>query len=264
MTVLITGASTGIGRELTKIFAKNGYDVVITARSKKKLDELSKDIEKFSSSKVTVIEKDLSCINSGKELFCKIKEKGIIVDILINNAGVGDTGFFFESNIDKIINMLELNIKNLTILTRLFSSEMAHRKNGGILNVASTGSYMPGPFIAVYYATKAYVLSFSEAIREELRDFNVKVSVLCPGATITEFSKGAHKLDLKGAMTAEKVAYIAYNKFMKGKAVIVPGYFNRVGIFFSKIMPRKLVGSIIGKSQKKLHEGFMTKNSHIG
>lgn len=176
MTVLITGASTGIGYEITRIFARNGYDVVITARDEKRLIELAKNI----NTKVTVIKKDLSRPDSANELFNEIKENNIEVDILVNNAGMGDTGLFHKSSVDKINEMLELNIKSLTILTRLVSAEMVKKRSGMILNVASTGSYMPGPFIAVYYATKAYVLSFTEAIGEELKKFNVKVSALCP------------------------------------------------------------------------------------
>ncbi|KHD37292.1 short-chain dehydrogenase [Clostridium acetobutylicum] len=260
MTVLITGASTGIGYEITRIFARNGYDVVITARDEKRLMELAENI----NTKVTVIKKDLSKPDSANELFNEIKENNIEVDILVNNAGMGDTGFFHKSSVDKINEMLELNIKSLTILTRLVSAEMVKKRSGMILNVASTGSYMPGPFIAVYYATKAYVLSFTEAIGEELKKFNVKVSALCPGATVTEFSKRAGKLELKGAMSAKSVAEIAYKEFMNGKKVIIPGGFNKIGILFSKIFPRNMMGKIIGKSQRKLHEEFMIKNNISG
>lgn len=253
--VLITGASTGIGREMTKLFAENGFNVVITARNEAKLIELSDEIKKKYMVEVVVMTKDLSIKNSAKELFNEIRENNIEIDILVNNAGMGDCGFFHKSSMNKNIEMIELNITSLTILNRLFSEDMVRRRSGKILNVASTGSYMPGPFIAVYYATKAYVLSFTEAIANELKEFNVQVSALCPGATSTEFAKRAGKLELKGAMSAESVAKIGFTEFMKGKQVIVPGFFNKVGLLFSKFLPRKVLACVIGKTQRKLHIG---------
>ncbi|WP_066021885.1 MULTISPECIES: SDR family NAD(P)-dependent oxidoreductase [Clostridium] len=253
--VLITGASTGIGREMAKIFAQNGFSIVIAARNRSKLIELSDEIKKKYTVEVLVMPKDLSIKNSAKELFDEIREKNIEIDTLVNNAGMGDCGFFHESSVDKDTEMIELNITSLTILTRIFSEDMVRHGSGKILNVASTGAYMPGPFIAVYYATKAYVLSFTEAIANELKEFNIQVSALCPGATITEFAKRAGKLELKGAMSAESVARIGFTEFMKGKQVIIPGFFNKVGLLFSKFLPRRILAYVIGKTQRKLHIG---------
>lgn len=260
-TVLITGASTGIGCELAKLFAKNGYDLVVVARNKEKLDEISKEINKACGSKVIVIPKDLSLPMAAAELFEEVSAVGVDIDVLVNNAGIGNCGLFHETDISRDVEMIGLNITSLTALTKLFLNKMINKQSGKILNVASTGAYQPGPYIAVYYATKAYVLSFSEAIANELKGYGITVSTLCPGATKTEFAKRAGKKDLENAMDAKEVAAIAYKGLMKGKRIIVPGIANKIGVILSKFMPRVNSASIIGKAQYKLVQEYR-ENKH--
>lgn len=221
-----------------------------------KLAELLRDEYRTS---VLAISKDLSQPNSAKELYETIRNADIDIDVLINNAGIGRCGLFSEIDDCTNIDMIQLNISTLTQLTNYFMKHMLERKRGHILNVASTGAYQPGPYIAVYYATKAYVLSFTEAIAYELKDSGIVVSALCPGATATNFAKRAGKNDAKGAMTPEDVAMIAYKGMMKGKRVIVPGIANKIGIIFSKFMPRIVSAHIIGKAQYRLISGFNNK-----
>ena len=251
-TVLITGASTGIGYELTKLFARDNYNLVLVARSKEKLDIISEELLKSYGSKVKVIAKDLSIVSSPKEVFDEIRDSDIRIDVLVNNAGAGTTGLFHEIDYEKDLEIIQLNITALTSLTKLFSREMIKFRKGKILNVASTGSYQPGPYIAVYYATKAYVLSFSQAIRNELRDFGITVTTVCPGATRTEFSKRAGKKDLKNAMNARVVARAAYLGMNKNKDVVIPGFINKVAIFSSKLLPGSISANIVRKIQSSL------------
>lgn len=254
-TVLITGASTGIGYELTKLFARDNYDLVLVARNKEKLDRISEELFKGYGSKVKVIAKDLSMLDSPKEVFDEVRASNVYVDVLVNNAGAGNTGLFHEIDYEKDLEIIQLNITSLTSLTKLFSREMIKRGEGKILNVASTGSYQPGPYIAVYYATKAYVLSFSQAIRNELRDFGITVTAVCPGATRTEFSKRAGKKDLKNSMDARVVARAAYIGMNKNKTVVIPGFINKVAIFSSKLLP----GSISAKLVKRIQSNLINK-----
>lgn len=254
--VLITGASSGIGCELAKLFAKDGYNLVLIARDEKKLKEIKNYLKVNFNIEVTLIKKDLAKLEAAKEIFDEIQESGIEIDILINNAGAGYCGLFHEINIEKDIQMLQLNINSLTYLTKLFSREMVKKKKGKILNVASTGAYQPGPYIAVYYASKAYVLSFSEAIENELKDYGITVSVLCPGATKTEFSKNAGKKDIKNSMSAEAVASIAYREFKRGKRLIVPGNKNKLAILFSKIASGRISAKVVRKIQESMVKKF--------
>jgi short-subunit dehydrogenase len=248
-TVLITGASSGIGYELAKVFAEKGYNIVLVARRENILNEMAEKILKCYGVKTKVIQKDLTKINAAKEVFNEVKKSNINIDILVNNAGIGSCGFFHEIELKKHIDTININITALTELTRLFVKDMIERKQGKILNVASTGAYQPGPIIAVYYATKAYVLSFSEAICNELKHYNITVTALCPGTTSTEFSKNAGKCDLKNAMNPRKVAEIAYDGLMKGKKVVVPGILNKFLVFLSKITPRSILANIVKKIQ---------------
>lgn len=256
--VLITGASRGIGYELSKLFAKDGYNLVLVARDRQRLEALSTELQSKYLTDCRIFQKDLSLPDAAAELYNELKAADISVDVLVNNAGSGCCGLFHEMDLKKIHVMLELNMTSLTVLTNLISKEMARRGQGRILNVASTGSYQPGPYIAAYYATKAYVLSFSEAIYQELKDYGIIVSTICPGATLTEFSKRAGKADMKNAMSAEKVAGIAFKGFKKGKRLIIPGTGNKIGIFLSKILSRNFTAKIIGKTQYKQVEVFKT------
>ncbi len=255
-TVLITGASSGIGYEFAKIYAKKGYNLVITARRKNNLDRIKQELESFDTSIcVDIIVLDLSKQNSAKELYEVVKQRGILIDTLINNAGFGVYGNFIETDIEKEIDMIELNIKSLVVLTKLFLKDMVSRNNGTIINVASTAAFQPGPLMSVYYASKSFVLSFTEAIRNEVRDTNVNISVLCPGPTDTEFEKSASLEEsslftkLK-VMKPEKVAIIGYKGINRNKSVIIPGILNNILITFNKIIPRVLVINIVRKLQE--------------
>ena len=255
-TVLITGASSGIGYEFAKIYAKKGYNLVITARRKNNLDRIKQELESFDTLIcVDIIVLDLSKQNSAKELYEVVKQRGILIDTLINNAGFGVYGNFIETDIEKEIDMIELNIKSLVVLTKLFLKDMVSRNNGTIINVASTAAFQPGPLMSVYYASKSFVLSFTEAIRNEVRDTNVNISVLCPGPTDTEFEKSASLEEsslftkLK-VMKPEKVAIIGYKGVNRNKSVIIPGILNNILITFNKIIPRALVINIVRKLQE--------------
>ena len=255
-TVLITGASSGIGYEFAKIYAKKGYNLVITARRKNNLDRIKQELESFDTAIcVDIIVLDLSKQNSAKELYEVVKQRGILIDTLINNAGFGVYGNFIETDIEKEIDMIELNIKSLVVLTKLFLKDMVSRNNGTIINVASTAAFQPGPLMSVYYASKSFVLSFTEAIRNEVRDTNVNISVLCPGPTDTEFEKSASLEEsslftkLK-VMKPEKVAIIGYKGINRNKSVIIPGILNNILITFNKIIPRALVINIVRKLQE--------------
>lgn len=254
--VLITGASSGIGYELSRVFAANNYNLILVARNKNKLIEISDELIKEYGCSVITIQKDLSIKNSAVELYNEVIDQGIDVNVLVNNAGIGSCGLFHEINLNKDIEMISLNIEALTVLTKLFAKRMVELGTGRILNVASTGAYEPGPYIATYYATKAYVLSFSEAIANELKGFGVMVSTLCPGATITNFSRSAGKSDVKGAMSPKTVAEIAYKELMKNKRIIIPGIANRIAILMAKLLPRKVSADIVGKYQLKLFKDF--------
>lgn len=247
-TVLITGASSGIGYALARVFASHEYNLILVARNDKKLNELADELRNQHNIRTHVIAKDLSQAGCAKKLFDDVMNMKLTVDILVNNAGIGNVGFFHETELNRDTEMIQLNIGTLTELTKLFSREMVKRRKGKILNVGSTGSFAPGPFIAVYYATKAYVLSFSRAISKELKPYGVTVTALCPGAVRTNFCKTAGKKDMLGAMEAEVVAEAAYRGLLKNKKVIVPGILNKILVR----LPQGIVSSINFKNQQKL------------
>lgn len=247
--VFITGASSGIGYEFAKVFAENGYNLILTARRGDILKELQQELQKKYNCQVLVIEMDLSSEESVQKLYGYIDERKIDINVLINNAGIGYCGPFNSINLEKHRKTINLNVMTLTSLTYLISSQMIKRKDGIILNVASTGSYEPGPLINVYYATKAYVLSFSEALYNELRPYNILVSTLCPGTTSTEFSVNSGKGELKNSMSAEKVARIGYKGLIRRKRVIIPGTMNKILVIMCKILPRRILANIVRKIQ---------------
>lgn len=223
---LITGASTGIGKELATIHASKGGDLIIIARGVKKLTELKTELEKTYGVEVMVLAKDLSQPNAPQEIFDEVSKANIRIDFLINNAGFGGRGKFHEREWEQDLSMINVNILALTTLTRLFLPEFVKRDSGKILNTSSTASLMPGPLQAVYYATKAYVTFFSNAIAEELYDTNVTVTNLMPGATDTEFAKtsGMDKSNLfDKAFPAIHVAQEGYDAMMEGKIDVVSG-----------------------------------------
>jgi short-subunit dehydrogenase len=247
-TVLITGASSGIGYELARVFAANHYNLILVARSEAALRELADEVIMQYKIRADIIIQDLSLPGAAQRLFESVSSRQLQVDILVNNAGAGTVGMFHETDEAKDLEIIQLNITALTQLTKLFSREMIKRGCGKILNVASTGSFSPGPFIAVYYATKAYVLSLSEALYRELRPHGILVSTLCPGATKTNFANRAGKRDAPGAMSADKVARLAYEGLIKNRRIIIPGLINKVLVR----LPRQLVSSLNFKSQQKL------------
>lgn len=247
-TALITGASSGIGYALAKVFAFHRYNLILVSRNAEKLNELASMLKAQYGISVEIIIEDLSKAGAANRVFEKVANMKLTVDVLINNAGVGVVGFFHETELIRDIEMIQLNISALTEMTKLFSREMVRRGKGKILNVGSTGAFAPGPFIAVYYATKAYVLSFSRAISKELKQCGVTVTALCPGAVKTNFCKTAGKRDMPGAMEASVVAEAAYRGLLKNKKVIIPGILNKILVR----LPQGLVSTINFKNQRKL------------
>ena len=248
-TALITGASSGLGKEFARIHASKGGDLVLVARSKDKLDELKSDLQKQYGVSVFVVVKDLSDQYAPKAVYDELKSKKIRVDYLINNAGFGDFGLFAETDWEKQLEMINLNVTCLTYLIRLFIPDMIENKDGKILNIASTAAFQPGPTMSVYFATKAFVLSFSEAIANEVKGTGVTVTALCPGATETGF-KAAASLEesnlFKGSQiaTSHEVAEFGYAKMMEGKTVAIHGLVNNLMAQSVRFAPRKVVTSI--------------------
>ncbi len=225
-TALITGASAGIGKELAYIHAEKGGDLILVARRKEKLEELKTDIEKKHSVKVMIITKDLGLANAPKEVYDEVKAAGIEIDYLINNAGFGGLGKFHERAWESDLAMIQLNVIALTALSRFFLDDFVKRNSGKILNVSSTASFAPGPLQAVYFATKAFVTFFSNALTEELSDTNVTVTNLMPGATETEFAKvsGMDKTPgFQKPFSAYGVAKDGYEGMLKGKMDVISG-----------------------------------------
>jgi len=255
-TALVTGASSGIGLELAREFAAGGYDLVLVARGEKKLEELAAELRDRHGVTARVVPKDLSDPRSPEEIF---REAGTTVDVLVNNAGFATFGPFIAADLHAELEELQLNVVALTHLTKKFLPGMLSRRRGGVLNVASTAAFQPGPLMAVYYATKAYVLSFSEALAEELRGSGVTVSVLCPGPTATGFSARADMQDsglFKGMLQvsdARSVARAAYEGFRAGKRIVIPGLLNKVGAQSVRLTPRGLITRVVKGMQARRH-----------
>ncbi|WP_078409844.1 SDR family NAD(P)-dependent oxidoreductase [Priestia abyssalis] len=254
-TVLITGASGGIGKELAVHFARDSYRLVLIARDSTKLEQVKKELEKDHQAEVIIIVKDISEQESVKEVYEYLQESNIQVDYLVNNAGFGLYGEFTDTSLDDELNMIDLNIKSLTHLTKRFLPGMIANNRGGVLNVASTAAFQPGPLMAVYYATKAYVLSFTEALANELKDTKINVTALCPGPTETGFSNRANlqesKLFKSGVMDVKEVASVGYKGFHSGKTVVIPGAQNKLLAHSVRFMPRKVVTSVVRNVQER-------------
>lgn len=248
-TVLVTGASSGIGRELALLFAENKSNLVLVARSKSKLDELAQEIRTRHGVQVDVFPKDLSESGAAESLAADLRAAGITVDILVNNAGFGVYGPFAELDLERQSQMIQLNMTALTELCHVLLPGMRQRRRGGILNVASTAAFQPGPFMAVYYATKSYVLSFTEALAEELSGEPVTITCLCPGPTKTGFAAEAEMestpLFEKFAMEVPEVARQGYEGFRAGKTVVVTGLSNKLGAFSTRFAPRWLATKVV-------------------
>lgn len=254
-TALITGASSGIGKELARIHAVKGGDMVLVARREKALKELKLEFEKEYNIQVICIAADLTHDDAPKTVYDQIKNQNISIDILINNAGFGGHGKFHERELGKEKAMIQLNIKALTELTHLFLQDMVAREQGRILNVASTAGFLPGPLQAVYYATKAYVLSFSQAIAEELREQNVTVTALCPGPVATEFTKVGDLENVaafKDAATPDSVAKVGYDAMMKGKLVAINDWKLKAMLYWIvPFLPRRMMLKMSRQSMEK-------------
>jgi uncharacterized protein len=257
-TALITGASSGIGLELAKIFASNKINLILVARSANKLQELATSFKTTYGIETYVLAKDLSNYQVAHEIHQYCVDNKIQVDYLINNAGFGDFGFFHESDWTKQEQMINLNITTLTYLTRLFLPSMVQHKYGKIMNVASTASFQPGPTMSVYYATKAYVLHFSEAISNELEGTGITVTALCPGATESDFQNKAAMQEsklVKGKKlpTSAEVAAYGYKAMMKGKVVAIHGIMNYLLANSIRFTPRAIVRKLVRSMQNKAH-----------
>jgi short-subunit dehydrogenase len=251
-TALITGASAGIGYELAKLFARDGYNLVLVARSADKLAQLSAELEKAYKIRATVVAADLSRPGEPDQVFTTTQKTGIEVDVLVNNAGFGQFGFYVETDLQEELGQIQLNISSLTHLTKLYVRPMVERRRGRILNVASTAAFQPGPLMAVYYATKAYVLSFSEALSNELQGTGVTVTCLCPGPTTTEFFKRASMDLIKApAMDAKTVAEIGYRAMLKGKPTVIAGRMNWLVAQSTRFAPRSWTAAIARKIQEQ-------------
>ncbi|MCC9642793.1 SDR family oxidoreductase [Rhodopirellula sp. JC740] len=250
---LVTGASSGIGREIAKQFASEGYDLILVARREEKLRELASEIESIHARNATVLTCDLSQPQAVDGLCDQLQQQSLQVDTLVNNAGFGALGRFSELSADRQTDMVMVNVVALTRLTRMLLPSMIQRNRGGVLNVGSIAAHQAGPNMAVYYATKAYVLSFTEGLREELSGTAVHVTCLEPGPTETGFGEdsGMGKLDMfsSAAMSAEDVARAGVRGYLKNEDVVIPGWMNRLMVTSTGFLPRSATRKLVGKMQ---------------
>lgn len=254
-TVLITGASKGIGYELAKLFAADGYNLVLVARSAELLYEIKEDFESEYNSEILIIVKDLSLPNAATEVFSETKKRKIFIDILINNAGIGEFGHFADLEFDKVRQIMQLNMIAVTELTSLYLKGMTKRRSGRIMNVSSLAAFQPGPYMSLYYASKAYIQSLSEAIAVELDGTGVTMTVLCPGPTKSDFQKHVGSEDsalarLNLMSSSEEVAKHAYKDLQNGKMISIPGILNNGVAFLAKIFPSKAGARIVRNLQE--------------
>lgn len=253
-TALITGASGGIGYELAKLFARDNYNLVLVARSTDKLAQLAAELEKAYKIRATVVTADLAQSRGPDQVFAATQQAGIEIDVLVNNAGFGQFGLYVDTDLNEELQQLQLNITSLTHLTKLYLKPMVQRGRGRILNVASTAAFQPGPLMAVYYATKAYVLSFSSALSNELQGTGVTATCLCPGPTTTEFHKraamDASTIMKAPFMDAKSVAEIGYRAMLKGKSVVIAGAMNWLVAQSTRFAPRTWATAIARKIQE--------------
>lgn len=252
-TALITGASSGIGLEFAQLFAADRYDVVLVARTEDKLKSIKGTLEGQYGITGHVIVADLADPGSPEAIRRAVDEKGLRIDVLVNNAGFGGYGFFHETKLDHELQMIQVNISSLVALTKLFVRDMVARGGGRILNVASTAAYQPGPLQSVYYATKAFVLSFTEAIANELDGTGVEVTAFCPGPTLTEFHARAGTQRSFKQMKQQSAADATrggYEGMRKGKSVVIPGRRNRVLAFGTRFVPRSFAARVARKLQE--------------
>jgi uncharacterized protein len=254
VTALITGASSGIGLELARIFADNRHDVVLVARTEDKLRAVARDCGQ-KGVKAHVVAEDLAKPGAARSIVDAVGALGVQIDVLVNNAGFGVYGRFAETALEKELESIQVNALALTELTKRFLPAMLARHSGRILNVASTAAFVPGPLMAVYYATKAYVVSFSEAIANELEGTGVTVTVLCPGPTATGFQsaanlEGSRIVSLLRKADSRSVAQAGYDAMMAGKVVAVPGVSNKVGALVPRLFPRAIIRKVVRAIQE--------------
>lgn len=246
MVALITGASSGIGADIARILSDKGYDLILVARNKRKMEILAKELK----TNIEIIPMDISSTYNCTELYNMVKKKNI--DILINNAGFGLFGEFVNTKLDKELDMIELNIKTVHTLTKLFLKDFVKKDKGYILNVASSAAFMPGPLMSTYYATKAYVLHLTESVNEEIRrkKSNVYIGALCPGPVNTNFNKVAGVTFNLDSLESYDVAKYAIKQMFKKKTIIIPGIKIRLGVFILRFLPKSLIRKIAYKIQK--------------
>ncbi|AYA36089.1 SDR family oxidoreductase [Hymenobacter oligotrophus] len=257
-TALITGASSGIGLELARRFAREKHRVVLVARNRQALEHLQQELQQQHGVEAVVLPADLGQREAPQQLFEELQRRGIEVDYLINNAGFGDFGLFAEADWAKQEQMLDVNIRALTHLTKLFVPGMVQRRSGRIMQLASTAAFQPGPLMAVYYATKAYVLSFSEALANELQGTGVTVTALCPGPTASGFQDAAALNDsklVKGKKlpTSAEVAEYGYRALMRGETVAVHGLMNSLMAQSVRFAPRNMVTALVRRMSERAH-----------
>jgi uncharacterized protein len=254
-TVLVTGASSGIGRDLARQFAKHGHPLVITAPVESELQVVANELRHEFGVSVQVVAKDLEQEEAAEEIFGELAEDGVQVDILVNNAGHGQRGQFWEIPIERHVSVIRLNIEAVIRLTRLFLPPMLKRGRGRILNTASIAGFEPGPLLAVYHASKAFVLSWSEALATELEDSGITVTALCPGPTDTDFFPKAEMVESRAfqdakVMSPQEVAEAGFEALMRGERVFVPGGMNKAMVFSRRLTPE----STQAKMNEKLYE----------
>ena len=248
-TALITGASSGIGRDLARHFAADGHDLVVVARRAAALDDLVREVTRVPGVSARAIPADLAQPGAARHIYDELVRDGASIDVVVNNAGFGLRGVVAELPLARQIEMIQVNVAALTELTRLFLPAMLERNRGGILNVGSTAGFQPGPFMAVYYATKAYVISFTEALAEEVAGTDLHITCLAPGPTATNFAEEAHMTDSRlfrlGTMSAADVARIGYDGWKKRRVVVVPGLTNRLGVALVRVSSRSVVRKVL-------------------
>lgn len=257
-TALVTGASSGIGRAFAELFARDGFNVVLVARNASALAEIAEDFTARFRVDVLPIAQDLGVPGASRTLYDAVRTTGVFVEALINNAGFATYGAFADIALEEEREEINLNVLALTELTKLFLGPMLEHGRGRILNVASTAAFQPGPLMAVYYATKAYVLSFSEAIANELEGTGVTVTCLCPGATESGFQARA-KMEESGLVKGRKlpdamsVAQSGYQGMQRGATLVIPGIANKIGAFLPRVTPRSLVPRVVRRVQARRH-----------
>ncbi len=257
-SILITGGTSGIGLELARLFARDGYKLVIVARDEAELASAAERIKDEYNAEVTTISKDLFEPDGAFDLYEEVKAKGITIDVLVNNAGQGQYGLFVDTDINRELEIIQLNISSLVVLTKLYLKEMVMRGEGKILNVSSVASKIPGPWQAVYHGTKAFVQSFTEAIRSEIKDTDkdITITALLPGVTDTDFFNKAEMTDSKAVQDKDKMADPAdvakdgYDALMRGDDKVVSGFMNKVQVAISNVTPDAAVAEQVKKQQE--------------